>query len=214
MRFMSNLSQGVPNSSHVSEIIRIHYAVQPESIQRFTTGNHHYVYDCWLPGGENVVARVALPSEREAIIGGIHWNHELRAKNLPLPELYFSNADSEFPYMLLERLRGRDLGHVISTMSETEQNEIAQRLMVMQKVVADSYPATRFGYAIFAEQAPFRYWAEELGRSLQRSRSRILSAGVMDLKFVDHVFNGLNKPFSSERKLQLETIFSEIWGSK
>jgi hypothetical protein len=53
---------------------------------RFTTGNHHYVYDVTLGNGQKIVARLALPTEKAAMVSAAYWSDILRPMGIPLPE--------------------------------------------------------------------------------------------------------------------------------
>lgn len=200
----------VPTSESASRLIHELYGVVPEKVARFPTGNHHYVFDCQLPDGREMVARIAIPSERDAIRGGIYWNHELYRKGYPLPELYFSDVASEYPYMILEKIAGKDIGQLISSLNDSEMDAIAKRLMQFQSQVAADYPANRFGYAVFPEEAPHASWVDELRSSLELSRRRIQNAGIVRLDFADEVEQELNRMESELRQLPALAFLHDI----
>ena len=170
------------------------------SVRRFTTGNHHYVYDVFLDDGRNVVVRMTTPDELESMQGALVWNRRLRDLGLPLPTIYYSDLEGEFPFLLMERFPGRDLGFEIGHMTQEELRELARQLMAFQKIVADLPSAGRFGYATQPEKASAGNWVEVLNKSISRSRRRIESAGIVDvscLKKVEDLMAACHKQLQS-----------------
>jgi len=130
---------------------------------------------------------MTTPDEREAMRGALIWNERLRALGIPLPEVIHSDLDYEFPYLILERLSGCDLGFEIRNFRESSLRELARQIVGFQKKVGVLFTKNRFGYAIEAEQAPFGSWKEVLTQSIDRSRKRIRRAGVVSEKCSDKV---------------------------
>jgi Ser/Thr protein kinase RdoA (MazF antagonist) len=163
------------------------------SLRRFPTGNQHYVFDASLEDGTLAVVRMALAEERPAMAGAVHWNGVLRPLRIRLPEIFFSDLESEFPFLILERLPGEDLGLVVDRLGEEEKRSIAAEVIAMQRVAALLPSAGRFGYAVSPEQAPHATWADCLRASLARSRGRIRTAGLVSTHWADQVSRLLEK---------------------
>jgi Ser/Thr protein kinase RdoA (MazF antagonist) len=149
------------------------------SMVRFPTGNQHYVYDVSLKDGTKAVVRMAVPEERAAMAGAVHWNRVLRPRGVRLPELFFSDLEAEFPFLILERLPGEDLGLVVNHLEESQKKAIAAQLMAMQRTVGMLPTAGKYGYAVSPEKAPHATWEDCLRDMLARSRNRIKGAGMV-----------------------------------
>lgn len=164
------------------------------AISRFTTGNHHYVYDVVLADGRNVVMRLTTPKERESMCGAFSWNHRLRTLGLHLPTIYFSDLANRFPFIIMERFLGRDLGFEIKEMSVHDLNVLAKQLMQFQAIVSRLPSQGRSGgYAAEPETAAHRTWSAVLSRSIDRSRVRIQASGFVD----DSCFRKLDELFAA-----------------
>lgn len=170
-----------PNELDASEAVEKATGHKVTCLRRFTTGNHHYVYDVFLSDGKNVVARMTTPDERESMRGALVWNQRLRNLGLPLPVIYYSDLDGQFPFLVMERLAGRDLGFEIAQMTEEELRTLAKQLMNFQKRVGGLSTTGRFGYATEPERASANTWPEVLTTSIDRSRKRIEAVGFVDI---------------------------------
>jgi hypothetical protein len=159
------------------------------TVTRFRTGWAHYTYEVRLAGERSVVVRVSRQEDIEAARGAIYWSHLLRPKGIPLPELLhadLSMARHPFPFIVLARLPGDDLGVVYERLSRQELRRLAERLAAIQAVVT-ALPAGRgFGYATSYEgEFAHASWHAVVAASFARSRRRIRSAGIVTESVVD-----------------------------
>jgi aminoglycoside phosphotransferase (APT) family kinase protein len=157
------------------------------SVQRFTTSNRHYVYDVKLTDGRSAVVRIGLPGQRDALEAAARWSDRLRPLGIPLPEVLARDLTSEFPFIILERLRGTDLRRVIHKLSLPAQGHIAGMVATVQALVANLPSEGRFGFAMDAGLAPYIRWSDVLAQSLVQSRAAIRRAGLMDEAAADAV---------------------------
>ncbi len=171
----------IPNEKIASKILKNVMNEDITSITRFTTGNQHYVYDVILADGRNIVLRMTKALDKEATRGALVWNKKLRELGLPLPKVFNTDLNGEFPFIIMERLPGCDLGYVVNDLSQNELQVIARQLIKFQKSVAQLPSNEKFGYAVEAELAPFYLWKDVLKASLKRSEIRIQNVG-----FVSH----------------------------
>jgi aminoglycoside phosphotransferase len=146
--------------------------------RRFPTGSHHYVYEVALADAAPVVVRIATPEARNAMVGAAELSRRLRPAGVPLPAVIAGETGLPFPHLVLERLPGTDLGHVIGTLPPARLDDIALAVARAQAIVATTGTAGRYGYAVEAAAAPRMRWSEVLGDNLERSRQRILAAGL------------------------------------
>jgi len=159
----------------------------PVAVRRFTTGARHYVFDLQFADRRPAVVRIGEPSARAEMAGAVYLSGLLRPGGVPLPAILAENIDAEFPWLLLERFPGMDLGSVILNLSEEKLDAIASQVAHAQAITARTKSAGRYGYAARAEQAPHGTWSQVLLANLARSRRRIGSAGLFDIGLVDAI---------------------------
>jgi len=159
------------------------------SAKRFATGNCHYVYDAGLADGRAMVLRIAKPENRSYLVGAVHWSGILRPMGFPLPEILHARLEegcTPYPYLVLERLPGSDLGEVYSRLSAPEKKALADRLASMQKMAGSLPEGAGFGFQSDPGiPPPFASWEEAMDRGIERSALWIEQAGVVDERRVD-----------------------------
>lgn len=156
----------------------------PTTVRRFTTGAQHYVYEVAFTDRPPVVARIGAASAHGLIAGALHLSQSLRPRGVPLPEVLAAEIHARFPWLLLERLPGSDLGASIDELSDEQLKRIAAKVAEAQTIAAETGSAGRFGYAARPEQAPHATWLQALEAHLDRSRRRIASAALFDVGMV------------------------------
>ncbi|WP_342360569.1 aminoglycoside phosphotransferase family protein [Terrarubrum flagellatum] len=157
----------------------------PIAVRRFMTGARHYVFEVEFADHAPVVARLGVPSARAEMEGALYLSGLLRPLGVPLPRILAEDVRAEYPWLLLERLPGTDLGAVISGLSQAQCEAIAGRVAQTQAIAAKTASTGRFGYAVRPEQAPHATWFDALAAHLARSRRRIVSAGLFDVALID-----------------------------
>jgi len=156
-------------------------------LERFATGNHHYVYDCRLQDGRAVVVRIADPRNRAFMVAAAECSDLLRPLGVPLPAILARGLADARAYLVLARLPGTDLGHVIGALSRAERAGIAADVARADAIAAALPSAGRYGFAARPEAAPHPSWSAVLHASLDRSRRRIAQAELMDVACVERV---------------------------
>ena len=181
-----------PNEEIASQALERVMGCLVKSIKRFTTGNHHYVYDAFLSDSRNIVIRMTIPQEREAMRGALDWNTRLVIAGLPMPNIYHADIEYHFPFLIMERFPGRDLAYEISAMNEKDLRVLAKQLMNYQRIVGGFENCGRYGYAISSKEAKFTSWSDVISHSIERSRKRIQSSHFVNencMKKVEELFS-------------------------
>lgn len=165
------------------------------AITRFPTGLDHFVYDVVLGDGRRVVARLSARGH-EPLRGAVAWSRKLRPLGVPLPALLYADLAAEhtpFAALLLERLPGTDLGHVIDALTPDELRSVATGVVEAQRRTATLQRGVGFGYVASAD-GPFSHarWSDVVAASLARSRQRIERAGIFDRAHVGQLQNRLD----------------------
>ena len=165
--------------------------VEARAIERFPTGLCHYVYDVTTDDGRRVVARLATSETADQLAGGVYWHERLRAVGAPLPALLHADLAPAggFPYMLLERLPGRDLGDVYAEMTSEQRRALAAEIVAVQRHVATKLPrAAGYGFARSYDDPGLRAsWLDVVLADVDRSHRRIAATGVVPLALAERV---------------------------
>lgn len=160
---------------------------EPTHVKRFETGSQHYVFEVGFADRAPIVVRLSLPRDRALAAGSLGLSRQLRPLGVPLPAILAANLDAPFPYVVFERLAGTDLRYVAARLAKSRLEGIAAKVAEAQKIVAATPTAGRYGYAVDPAGAPCARWSQILDNSLNKSRGRIASTGLFDLKLVDDV---------------------------
>jgi aminoglycoside phosphotransferase (APT) family kinase protein len=185
----------LPDLEIIKDIIYRTFNENVPIAERFPTGNCHFVFDVITESRRNVVVRIAKPENRNFLESAVFWNKLLYQKGVPVPEILAADLTStDFPYIILERLKGKDLGLIYPQLSKFEKQSLARELAKIQRLVATLPRANSFGFLGNYETISFcRTWTGVLQNSLERSRGRIKSGGIFQTAAVDRVEEKLSK---------------------
>ncbi|MBV8167617.1 MAG: aminoglycoside phosphotransferase family protein, partial [Alphaproteobacteria bacterium] len=159
----------------------------PRTIRRFSTGLDHYVFEATFADRPPLVVRLGDPHRRARMAAGLRLHGALRDRGVPLPEIVAAALDDPWPWIVLERLAGTDLGAVIDGLSQPILERIAARVSDAQAIVATLPSAGRYGYAADPYGAPLATWSRVLDANLARARPRLLATRLFDPSVVDVV---------------------------
>jgi aminoglycoside phosphotransferase len=95
------------------------------------------------------VARIGDPSARAEMAGAVYLSRLLRPRGVPLPAILAEDVEAKFPWLLLQRLPGTDLGEAMSGLTEDQLDAIAAKVAQAQAITAQTGSADRYGYAAF-----------------------------------------------------------------
>ena len=177
----------MPDAAAASDAVLRLLGSRAVSVVRFTTGSCHWVFDVRLETGASVVLRMTTAPLRPAMAGALHLNELLRPMGVPLPLVLHADLDAAFPTLVLERLAGTDLGHVMASLDERSLESVAGRVAEAQGIVSRLPSTGRYGFAVTPGVAPCASWPEVLAGSLARSRRRLSAAGLFSLDTADRV---------------------------
>lgn len=166
------------------------------SVERFPTGLCHYVYDVALADGRQVVARLAAREAQPLLAGGVYWHARLRDMGVPLPALLAADTApaTGYPYMLLERLPGQDLGLVYDALSTREKGALAVAVTGVQRAVGRLPRASGYGYALSYEDAALHAtWRDVVVANIERSSARFAAdtSGQDDARWTERTLEAM-----------------------
>lgn len=180
--------QGVPTPASAAAAANLATSRAPDEVRRFPTGTSHHVFEAlFADGGRPVVVRMGTPELRRGLSDGVRLNRLLRPLGAPLPKILAEGLDEPLPWVVLERLPGTDLKHVIGSLSQAQLGAIAGSVAAAQAVAARVGSSGRYGYAAAPGTAPHTRWSDVLRASLARSRARIGAAGLFGSEPVEIV---------------------------
>ena len=174
--------EALPSERTAADIARQFLGTPPEKVCRFVTGIGHWVFDVHGQSGERIVVRVGSRDQAADFTGALHWSNALRPMGVPLPAVFASGTWSGFPYLVLERLPGDDLGVVYESLTSAEKRRIAEDVNRVQSLVASLGHGPGYGY-VRLPTGPYRNsWRAVIDDSIGRSRSRIELANVVSTR--------------------------------
>ena len=178
-----------PTEGDAVALVRRVLGAGARSVVRFPTGLAHYVYDVVLDDDRCVVARLARMGEGDAFAGGAYWSARLRPLGVPLPQLLAVGdrpINGVFPFMLLERLPGRDLLYEYPGLSSGQKRDLARRIVAIQRAVAELPLGSGFDFAASPDDpALHAAWIDVLRDGLRWSRDRIREVDAVSTEHVD-----------------------------
>lgn len=188
--------QKLPDEIYAAKIVRQVFDESISVVDRFPTGLCHFVYDVITETGKEIVVRIARLENRSMLSGAMYWYQLLKPQGVPLPKIIYSAVDeaNAFPFMILERFAGEDLGIVYPRLSKGEKKNLAEKTAAIQKIVGALPPAKGFGFVESYSSNFFQEkWIDVLYTSLKRSRQRMQAVGIENSQNIDRVAKKFNK---------------------
>ena len=162
----------------------------PVQITRFLTGLQHFVFEA-KSGRDKVVVRLSRRDAASVAEDSVYWSNYLRPLGVPLPKLIHADTTMTrhpFPFVILERLPGQDLGLVIDRLKDDHLRDLALHLARIQSIVTDLPEGKGYGFAPRMEgDFPFSTWQDLIHAEVSRSQKRIRRAGAVDENSADRI---------------------------
>lgn len=184
---------GTPDEKRAAAILARATGWGPATITRFPTGSAHYVFDIVADDGERAVLRMGLANQRDEMEAGLALLLALAERGVPVPRILASDVDDNLPWVLMERLPGTDLSHVVANLSEAQLISIARAVADAQAKVARFPSAGYYGYAADPKLAPHERWSGVVRASIERTRQRMAAAGLFDTAIADRLLELLER---------------------
>ena len=164
---------------------------KPARVERFPTGLKHFVFEATSGWGDAVVVRISRREDVGVALDSVYWSDRLRPLGVPLPKLLYADmsmARHPFPFVILERLPGRDLGYVVDRLAHDELCSLARRLADVLAIVTDLPPGRGYGFAPRMDGPfPDDSWKGSVAALLSGSRKRIRDADIVSEHHADRV---------------------------
>jgi aminoglycoside phosphotransferase len=195
----------------ISRIVSDKLSEKVISAERFSTGYQHFVFDVQTERGTNAVVRISKPEHRHLAESALFWNETLRPKGVPLPEILAADLTAEFPFLILERLAGKDLWLVYRELSKSEKKALAHEMVRLQAIAAGLPKAKSFGYLeTYESESGCPTWFDVLLKYLERSRGRIRKNGYFGTEIVDRVENKARNYMDYFARIEPVAFFDDI----
>lgn len=187
----NHMTEITPTEEIAAAVVRRSLGTPVQTISRFPMGLAHYVFDVLTADGRRVVVRLGRSGHEGTFASAVYWHQLLAPRGVPLPEILAVDVQpsrDSFPFMLMERLRGRDLGEEYLALSGLQKRRLAEQLAHIQRNVGELPLGTGFGYArSYDDPSLHASWAEVLHDNLERSRTCMEAVGVIPTRHVDRV---------------------------
>ena len=125
------------NEEIISEIIIKHFSRPPGRVERCSVGIGNYVYIAHFADAEYVVR---CSSESGAYDDTVYWLEKLSSIDVPVPRVLARGTFSQYEYIILSYIPGKDLGLVYPDLSAAEKRKIAKDVAAIQSRVAALTP--------------------------------------------------------------------------
>ncbi len=196
---------------------RIGRAVLGERIlaaTRFPMGLHHWVYEVTPERTIPVVVRIGARESCDDLAGAVFWEKHLKPFGIPLARILHADLTMErfgFPFLVLERLPGTDLGNVYRDLGMDQRRTLAAAMVDLQQIAARLPDAPGFGYALDYSGRGLRdSWSDVLRDELLKSSRRIRAAGVVDSIWVGRVASLLARVEDQLASVRPRAFFHDI----
>jgi aminoglycoside phosphotransferase (APT) family kinase protein len=166
------MSDSIPTEQTAVQIVRDALGWSDVNVRRFTTGLAFFVYDVWTDQ-HSAVVRIGRWTQATALADSLALWRRLAPLGVPLPQILVDGTAAEMPFVIVSRLPGTDLGHVIATLPPGKLVTIAHAVADAQLATARLGPGTGFGFAAREDLAPHSSWGDVVAASVNRSVQRI-----------------------------------------
>jgi aminoglycoside phosphotransferase (APT) family kinase protein len=202
---LNQASTDTPSPNDAAIVVRSRLGLEPAEVRRFLTGLCHYVYSVTTSDRQKVVVRMATPSTKRLLAGGIYWNELLRPIGVPLPRILAAKlepSEIQFPFVVLERLPGSDLCQIYQTLTSPEKLEIVSEVVRIREKVSVLPAAHGFGFACsYSEPPGYGSWKAAVLAVLERAEQRMNHSGHPGAAYVVKARQALGR---------YETYFADV----
>lgn len=169
--------------------------------QRFPTGMQHFVFDAESAGRIKLVVRVSSREQQAAAENAARLSHLLRPLGVPLPELIHVDLSLDrfpFPFVILERLPGRDLGDVYLALSQRQKRAIADERVRISGLVDGLPDSDSFGFAATPDNPSLKStWRTVLDELISRAEQQFPPEQRDLFALADHVRDAIEEHSSA-----------------
>ncbi|WMJ79095.1 phosphotransferase [Clostridium sp. MB40-C1] len=174
----------------------------PLKIEKMNLGFTNKVYSVKLDKDEIIVRT----NDSQEIFKKLENNlKELKEIGLPVPKLLYidlSKNKYNFAYVILEKIKGRDLRFEIEQMSINEMKDIAKKIVEYQKMAMSLPEGNGFGKCNIGERGPFNSWTGFIENELRQLK--IIFQDVLGVNYsldIVRIFTLLREYFNKIRPL-------------
>lgn len=177
-----------PTDTDAKNIVSRYLGNDEFSLKRFPTGLCHYVYEVTPINSEAFVLRMGFSDTRQHLAGSIYWTEQLSPLKIPIPKILHKDLSGEFPYTILNRILGQDLGDVYPSLTPEQKRMLANDLVHWQREVGKLPNGKGYGFGFsYDDQRLTQSWYEVINRQIARARNWITANALCDVSHVDRV---------------------------
>lgn len=192
----SAITNKIPSEQDAISIFERATGKSVVKITRLPTGSQHYVYDVLTTNDQHLVIRIGIEESRGHFSGSVYWHKILLDLGIPLPEFLSSEVEQKdftSPFIIMEKLAGKDLGEVYPQLSSEQKKKLALDISTIQKKVGSLQQGPGFGYAnSYTDDSLKSSWLELIHDQLQRTKIRTSEANIFQLNYFNKVIELVN----------------------
>lgn len=177
--------------SCISSIALLHFGEAPITIRRISIGLCNEVFEVRLKDRE-IIAR--LSDVDDFIRGSQKHIPILKRMGIKVPDIIaedYSKTNIPYSYQLLSKLKGKDIGLVIKSLSDAELQKIAKEISSIINKVKTIPANDSFGYFYDSYAETAETWTGWIGKVIDEAKNRARKTGVIDngtLSILDELY--------------------------
>jgi len=162
------------NTHAITAIFMKNLNQKPKNFKRCAVGigNEVYIVEC-----ENEKYIFRCSTEENAYVETIHWLTQLSTLDIPIPKVLAHGTCEEYQYLILNYIKGEDIGLIYATLTAPEKKQIAKNVMEIQRKVARLQLPENVSWA----------WQDFVNEMLDRAADRITQNGYFDIGKVNRI---------------------------
>jgi Ser/Thr protein kinase RdoA (MazF antagonist) len=177
-----------PTDTDAREIVSRYVGNDRFYLKRFPTGLCHYVYEVTPQNGEPFVLRMGHSDTRDNLAGSVYWTEQLSPLGIPIPKILFKDLSGAFPYTILNRIPGQDLGDVYALLQVDQKKALACEVAHWQAEVGKMPLGKGYGFGYSHNDPRLKLsWLEVINSQIDRARNWISAISGCNLAHVDRV---------------------------
>lgn len=181
------LNEPLPQPEWAMDIVQSLVGVAPAGVRLFGKDTEHFVFEVTFSVRRPLVVRMTTPEKRRRLVDGVRLSRQLRPMGVPLPSIIAVMVDAAFPYLVLERLPGVDIGMAMRCLSDDALAMMAKRVAAAQAIVSTTPQGEGYGVAAEPDQAPHASWSGVISAMLDHIRWQDARGGNTHTDLVDQV---------------------------
>jgi aminoglycoside phosphotransferase (APT) family kinase protein len=179
----------------VKRIVLHHFGKEPEKIEKMDVGLDNEVYSIQV-GSNEYILRL---NSRDSLKGSSKFIPLFKSKGIKVPDIIaedYSKKVVPYNWQIMTKIKGRDLGRIISSLTEEQLRDIAKEIAMIAKKLLTIPTNGKFGYVGVTEEKLKPSLNEVVQEMLDDIKERNEKTGVVKDEYIQ-IFEKLLKEYES-----------------